>query len=674
MNRRIRGALAALVCLLLLASCIPAALADNATAYTYTVSATGDFKRTQDAYLSAGKLPLDVTLSTPEDLFIRGDDLYIADAGNRRIVRCSLSTGRTEILCDQQVNYPTGLYVDEQRNLYVADYGAKAVLLFSPEGTLLKTYSRPVETIFGRDATYLPRKIAVNRAGELYVVSEGTYDGIINLDDSGAFMGYFGFNYTEYTLWERIQNLVFTEAQMKKVLTRKPASFYNLDINADGIIYTVTQAVEGNAVKRHDISGLNMIAHYMLDESNFVDVCAGSYGQIYALTQTGIVNEYDASGRMLCSFGGMALSSARNGYSTVACAIARDEQDFLYILDRECAMVHVYYPTPYILGIHRAIEAYENGDYASSQHTWREIIAQGGGTNFSYEYLARTCYQTEDYENALAYARMGEARAIYSDAFWEVRNDWLMVYLPWCIGGLILLRLVWGLWRKRHPKPKGEALTQQIMARSRGVRDDLAICGRYLRHPVDTMFFLRNDYVGSVPAAVILYLLGFAAFVFNDSFKGFAFSTHSIQDTSVLYLMILYFGSLTFLVLANYLVATITEGEGRLRDVFVMTAYALLPMILLLTGVTLLSYVLTLNEIFFIQAGETVGWCWTVVLVVLTFAQAHRFSGRNTFVNVLLTLFLIAIALIVLSVLYMFLDQLYSFVYTVVKEVLYRVA
>lgn len=665
---------AMLLCCLLLLGSFCSARADSATAYTYTVSARGDFKRTQDAYLCAGTLLQDAGLVTPEDLFIRDDRLYIADAGNRRIVRYDLLSGETAILCENQVSYPTGLFVDEQENLYVADYGAKAVLKFSAGGELLHTYLRPTETIFGRDATFYPRKVAVNQAGELYVVSEGTYDGMINLDGEGAFMGYFGFNYTEYTLWERIQNLVFTEAQMKKVLTRKPTSFYNLDINAEGIVYTVTQSVTGNAVKRHDISGLNMIAHSMLDESNFVDVCAGSYGQIYALTQTGLIHEYDASGRMMCTFGGTALSSVRNGYSAVASAIARDAQDCLYVLDKECALVHVYYPTPYILGIHRAIEAYENGHYQASQQHWREVIGQGGGTNFSYEYLAMTCYQTEDYDSAMAYARLGESRQIYSDAYWEVRNDWLMIYLPWCILALLVLRVLWALWRRRHPKPKAESLARQMLTSSRGVADDLRLCGRFLRHPADTMFFLRNDYAGSLPAAMLLYLLGFAALVLNYYFKGFAFQVHDPQETSVLSIAILYFGVLMFLVLANYLVATITEGEGRLRDVFVITAYALLPMMLLLAGTALLSHVLTMNEVFFIRAGETVGWCWTVILMVLGFAQAHRFTPRQTVVNVLLTLFLIAIALIVLFVLFMFLDQLYSFLYTVVREVLYRVA
>ena len=70
--------LAGLICVL------PAHAAGENTTYTYTLSADDEWIRTQDAYLP-GKIYLKgAGLSQPQDLFLRGGDIYIADTGNHR--------------------------------------------------------------------------------------------------------------------------------------------------------------------------------------------------------------------------------------------------------------------------------------------------------------------------------------------------------------------------------------------------------------------------------------------------------------------------------------------------------------------------------------------------------------------------------------------------------------
>ena len=61
--------------------------ASQATSYTYTLDENGYFVRTQDAYLP-DKTITTLKLSAPQDLFIdKNNMLYIADTGNKRIVK-----------------------------------------------------------------------------------------------------------------------------------------------------------------------------------------------------------------------------------------------------------------------------------------------------------------------------------------------------------------------------------------------------------------------------------------------------------------------------------------------------------------------------------------------------------------------------------------------------------
>ena len=93
----------------------------------------------------------------------------------------------------------------------------------------------------------------------------------------------------------------------------------------------------------------------------------GPYGNVYALTQTGLIYEYDNSGNLLFSFGGRAVSNDRYGLFTSAAAIDLDEEGFVYVLDKERGFVQVFAPTEFAMLNHRAIYDLEKGNYVESK-------------------------------------------------------------------------------------------------------------------------------------------------------------------------------------------------------------------------------------------------------------------------------------------------------------------
>lgn len=120
---------------------------------------------------------------------------------------------------------------------------------------MLHRYDRPDSAAFGTETSYSPSKVAVNSSGTLYVVSDGSYDGMIQLDQNGDFLGYFGYNNNPITAWEYLQDLLFTDEMKAQLFSRVPYSFGNVDIDTKGILYSVTQSAEGNAIKKHDVAG-----------------------------------------------------------------------------------------------------------------------------------------------------------------------------------------------------------------------------------------------------------------------------------------------------------------------------------------------------------------------------------------------------------------------------------
>ena len=64
-------------------------------------------------------------------------------------------------------------------------------------------------------------------------------------------------------------------------------------------------------------------------------------------------------------------------------------------------------------------------------------------------------------------------------------------------------------------------------------------------------------------------------------------------------------------VIGNSMVSSINDGEGSIKNVYVMTAYSLAPYLLIIPPTVLLSYVLTLNEAFIIQLLWIAAVAWT---------------------------------------------------------------
>ena len=121
-------------------------------------------------------------LNSPTDLFRDADDnFYIVDSGNNRIVMTDSAfteaigvfdtfyyeDGTETILSD-----PEGIYVSDETGLmYIADTGNSRCLVCDADGTVQMELTRPDSTLYENE-TFRPQKIVVDKAGNIYMVSQ----------------------------------------------------------------------------------------------------------------------------------------------------------------------------------------------------------------------------------------------------------------------------------------------------------------------------------------------------------------------------------------------------------------------------------------------------------------------------------------------------------------------
>ena len=420
------------------------ALAMDSTTYTVTYGAQynsmGMFVRIQDAFVPVGTYLTSVGLSAPEDMCLYEGSLYIADSGNGRIIVYELASGKVESFGEDVLKGPTGIWLDGGGNIYVADYRAEEVVIFGPDRRELRRLGKPQESYYG-SSPYKPKKVAVNDFGTIFVVSEGTSEGILQFNADGSFNGFFGANTTgKLSLIEWFQKIFYTEEQKDRMLLRTPPPIVSLDIAEDNMVFSVSQTGDDfNSIKRLNLAGTNTFAESNYTRPDYVDVSVTENGSYYAVTSNGYIDEYSSEGVFLYQFGGRASNSDRNGVMTVVSAVESDEDGNIYLLDKERGLIQVWSPTDFADLVNSANSAYNAGSYEESLAAWGEVLRMSQNTYMANVGCADSLFQLMRYEEAAEYYKLCGERERYSDCFWEMRSEWMRRNIEWVLLAVLIL-------------------------------------------------------------------------------------------------------------------------------------------------------------------------------------------------------------------------------------------
>lgn len=660
-----------LLLLFLLTLAVPG---ERAAAFTpYTTWAMGPGRLlypAQDAYTPLAEI--DLPVSAPEELFLAPDgSLYVADTGNGRIVRLDEDFQIAAEFGQGLLQSPTGLFVDEAGTLYIADAGKNHVVILDRDGNLLSEFGRPSEPLFGKNREFLPRKITVDARQNLYLVSEGSVDGLVMMNTLGNFIGYFGANTAEMSLKMILQRMFLTKEQLDQFIKNEAASPSNLAIDRQSLVYTVTAGVaRDKSLRKFTVSGRNLFAG-IYGSTTFRDVHAAENGLLAAVDAQGRIYEYDLNGTLLFVFGAPDKGEQRLGMLANPVSIERVGDD-LYVLDKDKNALVTYRATDFAKKVHAGVRLYMEGFYLEAKPYFEEVLTHNGLFLMAYQAIANAYYKQGNYSEALAFYRYAEDRNGYSETFWELRNAVLQQYLGNALMALFGVWLVAGVftWVER-----GRGWLEPLRRRLRAAQsirlvDDFVFLFRFIQQPADSFYYIKQNLRGSLLFALLLYAWVVVARILTLYLTGFAFSPYPDPawipvETEVVYTLL----PLLLWNAANYLVSTISDGEGRLRHVVIGSAYSLFPYALFALPVALLSNLLTLNEAFIYTFSTQLMWFWVGLMLFIMVKEIHNYSVSETVRNILTTLFTMAMFLLAGYILYVLFNQLYEFILAIVQEV-----
>lgn len=641
---------------------------------TWAAGAEGGLWMTQEAYTPLAEI--EIPVSGPEDMFITDDGvIYIADTGNGRIVKLDSNFAEEASYGDEVLDAPTGLFVDDEGVMYIADGGQNNIVILSPDGEVINQFGRPSEPLFGRTREFLPRKIAVDARENLYIISEGSVNGIAQMNTEGNFIGYFGANSASMSLTMLLRRLFLTDAQLEQFILNEAASPSNLAIDAQSLVFTITSGTSSQqAIRRFTISGKNIFPNTWIGSTDFRDIHVSDDGLVVAVAGDAVIFEYDVNGTLLFAFGALDTGEQRLGTLRNPTAIARYGEQ-LYVLDKDKNALVVYETTAFAQQVHAGVGLYTEGYYEEAKPYFEQVLDYNGSYIMGYQAIADANFKDFDYQGSLANYRLAADRSGYSQAFWELRNQLLQQHLANVLMGMVAFGVVWQIAERVDRRYAWSAPIRNRLKSLTSIKlvDDFVFMFRFIRQPIDSFYYIKKNLRGSLGFALLLYgavvvirilTLYVTGFIFNPS-GYFYFIDVAGEITTTVGLFILWN-------VANYLVSTISDGEGRVRDVVIGSAYSLFPYILIALPVALISNVLTLNEQFLYSLPLTLMWVWIGIMLFIMVMEIHNYSFGETVRNILVTLFTMALIVLTGYILYVLFNQLYEFVMAIVQELRLR--
>lgn len=432
------------------------------------------------------KSTIGVPLVTPTCMcFDKEGNLYITDSSTNRLLVLDQNyqlKANIDMLEDEQGNFeffggPEGVFVTDNGDIYVCDTKQKRILVLNQSYQLIRIYEgiRPINDNEGEEYMFLPTRIVVDSSGNMYVLVQNEYQGIMQIDSEGNFISFVGSNKVVYDpitkLWKNIMSKE-QQAQLEQFL---PVEYTNLSQDNEGLIYTVSKADNSDPIKRLNLSGKDvLIRNGYIDVcgdvapagtdsdtpvSLFVDIASDDKGLVYALdSNQGRIFVYNTEGFLFYVFGGIGTQL---GTFATPSAIEVNGTDVL-VADQGNPRITVFRRTEYAQLISEADETYNTGQYDRSIELWNRVIEYNSNFELAYTQIGKVYLRRGQYKQAMEYFELGNFRGDtvtkttgYNKAFSEFRRETAAKWLGPAVIIVVILLIAWQGFRFWRKKKKG---------------------------------------------------------------------------------------------------------------------------------------------------------------------------------------------------------------------------
>lgn len=572
-----------------------------------------------------------------------------------------------------------GVYAVSSTELYIADT-EHARVLFCRDGIVVSEIVTPESTLIPEGFIFKPVKVTTDSKGYTYVLSEGCYYGALLFDPEGNFDSFYGANTVKggvltalANLWDRLTQ---NDIKRSKTVKKLPFQFSDIFVDEKDFVYTCTGRTSDAAsgqLRMLSPGGSNILAGAdsnnfgesvlfkrlgKMVTQNFCSVQADADGYIYALDASlGLLYIYDTDSNLIAAFGGGNGQGGQTGNFSTACAMTMNGNRIL-VADSTRNSVTVFERTAYGSLLLQAQKLTLEADYATAAPLWEEVLAQDAQSGLALSGLAKAAYDNGDYQTAMAYAKdcndvdtYGNSLTMVQQAFLTKNFAWIALAAVLLVGALVYFII----YSTKH---------QVVLIRNEKVKLIFAD----MVHPFDSFNAIKYKKMGSVPLACLLTLLFFVSSVLASTESDFRFTTFDASTYNSLMELVQTMGLVLLWTIANWGASTLMQGNGKLKEVFIVTAYATVPIIIYNFISTPLShFVATATPLTTIH---TIAIAFTAILLCVGLMIIHDYTFPKLLFSAFVTVLLMILVVFVIFMVGVLIMQFAGFFWEIFMELL----
>ncbi len=181
-------------------------------------------------------------------------------------------------------------------------------------------------------------------------------------------------------------------------------------------------------------------------------------------------------------------------------------------------------------------------------------------------------------------------------------------------------------------------------------------------HPFKGFWDLKQERKGTVKSAGVLLALLILVFTLRRQTAGFIFNYQTIEKSNIISEILNIIIPVFLWCMANFAITTLMDGKGTLSDIFIITLYALVPLILVQIPVWAISHMITLEEKELIHLIDAISILWSAFLLFIGLKSIHEFSAIKTAVTVAIAVVGMAAISFITLLFFSLVQQLYNFI------------
>ncbi len=191
-------------------------------------------------------------------------------------------------------------------------------------------------------------------------------------------------------------------------------------------------------------------------------------------------------------------------------------------------------------------------------------------------------------------------------------------------------------------------------------------------HPADGFWDLIHAKRGSYAAANFIVLMTLLTHIWKFQFTSFVIMNVNWNRINIFKEIATIVLPLAIFCICNWGVTTLFDGKGRLGDIYIGTAYALTPYVLIQLPLIIASNLVTRDEASFYWVFSDISFIWVGILLFMAMMMIHAYSFGKTLLFTLFTLFGMCVFVFIMLLFFSMISQGVAFFISLAREVIFR--